>query len=600
MKHCLRCGKGGLFLKLYDGYCKECAAITSPTLPFSVPREVLSLLWFNDGKYKNFNSDIKLIGKIGNAETEIRLDGSEPSLISLTVPIAESSEGCEPLGYFPVYYQHSFLPLGYELSESQRRKYFEVLNDLDNPANDVGYIFLFYYGLERHLLCGKAEEAFNMIMRLRRVYKNKSFLTYSFTAILCAAIFNQRQEWAETLIDSFDEEAVAGADINALLLLKTAFGSDLTAKQIMLFARRFSFTNTRYIKDYPKLFEACLKRVIEHTEKQGAIGLLNKSELKIKTISCFANQSIAANIPIPDFTANKALTEYYRSLLLQAHEEVKSQLKDSAAVSVDKPKPRPAKNFSIGYAEFKNDFNGNLEYQLKRDYAELRELYDKGDGEFYARIGSNLLDIYMPTNAFWLLRDLRLLAMFKAETENLPPAVLAERKYTEALTTLEKVYEGARNKQGSENIRLLSSYIEYRGGTVDRVFINELDELQRKERREQTLKQTTDISQIKNKEDLKLFLELKYEAHGYTLKQLTKGTAFVAKKESQTILIESKFAASKTSYAAIETALTTLNYLNIDKLIVFSMAGFTSDLTEFARDSSNIKLLILSEWQAVF
>lgn len=67
----------------------------------------------------------------------------EPSLLDPTVSIAESSENMSPLPAYPMY---NFL------SPEQRKGYIEFLASDRTTAKDIGFVFLYLYGLERRLI----------------------------------------------------------------------------------------------------------------------------------------------------------------------------------------------------------------------------------------------------------------------------------------------------------------------------------------------------------------------------------------------------------------------------------------------------------------
>ena len=104
---------------------------------------------------------------------------TEPSLIDIMEPVDLSpNKEVEPLGYFPCYSG---------LNASQRGKYLMWLCDIDQPI-DIGYVFLYYYGIERFLYkCPeKFNQAYAMILRLRKYHNVKSFPSYSFGALIGA------------------------------------------------------------------------------------------------------------------------------------------------------------------------------------------------------------------------------------------------------------------------------------------------------------------------------------------------------------------------------------------------------------------------------
>ena len=68
---------------------------------------------------------------------------TEPSLLSPLYPVADSPEGAAPLESYPCYEY---------LSPEQRRGYIEFLASDRSETDDIGFVFLYFYGLERRLL----------------------------------------------------------------------------------------------------------------------------------------------------------------------------------------------------------------------------------------------------------------------------------------------------------------------------------------------------------------------------------------------------------------------------------------------------------------
>jgi len=84
----------------------------------------------------------------------------------LKLPIKEPTrpDSVEPLGYYPSYAA---------LRPEQRWVYLNWLRNVTEEVN-IGYVFIYYYGLERQLLTGKFDRAFDEILKLREYHQNKS------------------------------------------------------------------------------------------------------------------------------------------------------------------------------------------------------------------------------------------------------------------------------------------------------------------------------------------------------------------------------------------------------------------------------------------
>ena len=84
----------------------------------------------------------------------------DPSTIFRSLPIDKPSSfnSVEGLPYWPSYAA---------MYPEQRFVYLTWLHDVTQPI-DMGYVFVYYYGLERQLLFGNFEKAFTEIMKLRK------------------------------------------------------------------------------------------------------------------------------------------------------------------------------------------------------------------------------------------------------------------------------------------------------------------------------------------------------------------------------------------------------------------------------------------------
>lgn len=157
----------------------------------------------------------------------------DPSTIWVHLPIRKPSAPVARLSYFPHYI---------DLSPEERHTYLTWLKDIDKPI-DIGYVFLLFYGLEKHLLMGDIERAINLIERLIRHHKNKSFQTYARNAIIHSCIMRDRLDILATRDDFCDVELVN----NTQLLLLHRLGLGISPEQLM------------YI--FKKLYPKCRKAV---------------------------------------------------------------------------------------------------------------------------------------------------------------------------------------------------------------------------------------------------------------------------------------------------------------------------------------------------
>jgi len=288
--------------------------------------DILPLVWIGDGRNKNYShySHTETY-KFENYTLRVTFSGQEePSLIYSSLPIKTSVQiqDVERPPYYPSYKG---------LTPEQRGVYWKLLENPYNANIDIGYVFILYYGLERHLLYGDIDKAYDVILKLRNIHVNKSFQTYSATALVLISLFKQRADLAFNFLKSLDHEYELTFPANLLMLCKYAFNEPLTAKEIMRSAKDFNFQNTNYIKKYPDLYQKSLEEQIQRRYSKDSI-LVNDfvskgdfAKLKTQEAQLFANISInEKTIPQPLIIQHTKFLSNMYMLLQDAHEEVKT------------------------------------------------------------------------------------------------------------------------------------------------------------------------------------------------------------------------------------------------------------------------------------
>ena len=152
---------------------------------FTVHSDLTDLIWILDGPRKNFeNPPHKIVFEIDGIPVYFgNVGNTEPSAISTKMPIKDVSD-ITKVSRPPYYPRYS------ELTPEQRGVYWKLLSNPYNPEIDIGFVFVLYYGLERHLLNGNYEKAFDVIIKLRDVHKNPSFQNYSAHALILTSLNN--------------------------------------------------------------------------------------------------------------------------------------------------------------------------------------------------------------------------------------------------------------------------------------------------------------------------------------------------------------------------------------------------------------------------
>ena len=245
----------------------------------------------------------------------------EPSVISSTLPIRkpQGNDYVESLPYWPRYDA---------MTPEQRWVYVNWLTDITQPIN-IGYVFVYYYGLERHLIMGNFEDAVEEILLLQKHHHHKSFLGYSSTALVVAMYARGDFKYFDKLLSH--EYACEYINPDILFLAKADRGIKLSTKELMVFAPKIGFANTRYIKGYPDLFERYLDGLLLEYETKHQCDLLQKTDWQKspkRSTMMFANLSLGEQRfqAIPCITKKAFFVKEAKVLLKGAHDLVKSEL----------------------------------------------------------------------------------------------------------------------------------------------------------------------------------------------------------------------------------------------------------------------------------
>ena len=298
--------------------------------PFRIPANIINLLWFLDGEFANYKNveyaqDEIDLGYGIKVRLSVHIPG-EPSLISKAWPIRKPLDynAVPKLNYYPRYEC---------ITPEQRYIYLQWLKNVDNQI-DIGYVFIFYYGLERFLLTSKAKEAADMILRLRSNHKNKSFLLYSQGALLAKVI---RDNDINLLIKFSDSMRYEDLKISSLYIYtKWKFNQPLFPEEIIRMGKDVSYTNTNYIKNEKELFIHTMKNMLFQKYKNPVLPIndISIDDCKKISIMMFANVSLVPEqIEIPDFYSNINFSARIFKTLKDTHEEVKRILKQRRANS---------------------------------------------------------------------------------------------------------------------------------------------------------------------------------------------------------------------------------------------------------------------------
>jgi hypothetical protein len=296
---------------------------------FKLHDDIKGLIWIGDGKYKNYTPENKY--GFTKEYNGIRITftcnyGNEPSVVYTKQPVDMPQD--ETVVPRPPYY-----PTYTGLTPEQKWVYLKLLENPYNTSIDIGYVFILYYGLERHLLSGDFERAFKVILKLRDVHTNGSFQAYSANALILSAMLHEKGEYILEFIKSLDKDYELNFWNNLLLISYYSFKIPLYPKDIMRMSASFGFENKNYIKKYPEIFEGYLREVIHEKTGKDTV-LINECissteiqgiELSVSPI--FANTSMNdQRIPVPLLSENLKLRNVICGFLGAAHEMTKKKL----------------------------------------------------------------------------------------------------------------------------------------------------------------------------------------------------------------------------------------------------------------------------------
>ena len=281
-----------------------------------IPEPTRSLLFITNEPLSKIQSplQIKLVITVDGIEEEKSEDFFfEPSLIWTRLPIQKNDDLETEKMYYPSYSG---------LSPRCRYQYLNWLKDITQETN-LSYVFLYYYGLERHLLIGNYDLAVDEIIKLVKHYDKGSFKSYATSALLASSLYRKRVDILNRSPFVLDELKNAG------LFIRMEMNMDLTADELIKLSSRIGFKNKNYINKKPELFKKLLQEEIDRL-KDSNRSILDPVELKPLEKSnelYFANMSIPEKLRIietPQIIENEIFRKTVYDLLKMTHEKVKN------------------------------------------------------------------------------------------------------------------------------------------------------------------------------------------------------------------------------------------------------------------------------------
>lgn len=288
---------------------------------FRIPPRTAGLLYTAKGPAVRADFELRVRLDLLSGSSEGLLFHTEPSTVFVDEPavLPENVSSVPRPPYYPRYGA---------LSPMQRGVYLNWLQDPTGPI-DPGYVFLYYYGLERQLLLGDFQNALDEIVMLRHYHPNPSFQSYSMTALLTACVVRNRPDSTKEILRSLAD----GVPSNVLLLVAARLGLALPADTVagiaLLLRER---VNVRYLKSNPALYKESLAAAL--VSRYGAVTLPlgwvpAVDMLPKKRQLAFANTSFPDNVRfpfLPNIVDSKVFVETMGSLFEEVHTLVKEHL----------------------------------------------------------------------------------------------------------------------------------------------------------------------------------------------------------------------------------------------------------------------------------
>jgi len=286
---------------------------------FDVPEPTKSLLWVTDKDVSEMQSPLSMRLTISLSDSGVSSelkDGhnlyGEPSMIWTMLPVSPN----DSLETKPMYY-----PSSSGFSPGHRYQYLMWLRDVTQQTN-LSYVFLYYYGLERHLLVGDFDGAAAETVRLLKHHDRGTFHTYAQSALIVAALHHKREDvFAQYpgILDGISNETLA---------MRKHLRLPIKARELMGLAGAARFSNRRYIRECPDDFarelDACL---LDYEARRGPLlDVVPDDNLQYKEAVVFANMSLPTSvrsIPVPSIIPDDRFKAAVHQVLSSAHENLK-------------------------------------------------------------------------------------------------------------------------------------------------------------------------------------------------------------------------------------------------------------------------------------
>lgn len=300
---------------------------TQPALNKIPPyRKELLYISHEDPRHRSHGFGLQYTMRLTDKGPKLERDiPDDPSTIYSMLAATAASSHIEPLGYYPSYS---------EMTDEQRGKYLGWLCDVTAPI-DIGYVFVYYYGLERKLLGEKFEQAFDEVVLLRKHHDQGSFQSYSASALVHACLLNKHIDKLQRLYESgFDYFG----NSNLLLLHRTKL--DLLPDMMVQLAKVMPGVNRKYLRLDSALYQEKIAEAL--IEQYGAPAYPISERVKLEEVEGIP-YPVFANVSFPPEIRTPPLPNVMRYPLFQAEMNASFRSADKKVKDATKPPRKKAR-----------------------------------------------------------------------------------------------------------------------------------------------------------------------------------------------------------------------------------------------------------------
>lgn len=249
----------------------------------------------------------------------------EPSFINVNLPveITNDLDSVEKLDYYPNYAN---------LTPKQRYRYLKYLENPFDSKFEIGYTFIFYYGLERFMYTEKYEGALNLIVRLLEPHNdNHSFVSYAVESILFKTIEINNYRYLNRVL-------IIKNVINTLfpplrLYLYYITRKELSTDDIILLSKDVGWKKKTYLNEHKDLFVKNLGIIIRGFKSAVSVSSLinncsveNLATFNVCRIANVTSDYKVREAKLPNLLFSDVLKVNILSLMEKAHNMTKDEV----------------------------------------------------------------------------------------------------------------------------------------------------------------------------------------------------------------------------------------------------------------------------------